>query len=683
MKLLSLFIQCDFLGYQQTFSIGSKSTFKTFFGFLISFIIAIINLTFGVSLFIKLLFHKHPNIVMSTYFDDKIPETQFTQSEIAMTISLQTPDYNYYIDERVYTITVYAISQEIFENGTIITNTTELPLSKCSLFQFEIIPDYFHSLDLENLYCLSPNITTSLKGEYGDKTWKYLQYRFQKCVNTTSNKYHCYTSQEINEKLNGGYLGLFFSQYSVIPNNYALPITVYGKNIIAAFSANYYSDVFLYLKTIEINTDTGLVMDSIKSEKAISYGYHTTLSDARKSSYFLSLTIQISRQKEVFERSYTKLQTVAGEIGGIIKVSLFLGEIVVYFFRSILYQNYITSFFFEKKDNNHAIRSILSNQIKKYKISSTQSNNLNNLHNTTNNNNNTITTNNINNINSNNNNTHKHHLAQPKKYNSVIWTLSDHNDIAVTRNIDKDLPNRLRKKKLFESHIQNNFNKISLNNGTKLKRSLLLNTSHSESRINTTANQHQQTTNNQKATLNSPTKQNVPVRQPYEFSPFWNQLSCGFKDNLYLKGKDFQFSDINKDIEIIHPKKSVQLWMLIGPCLCNKLIKKEIKKLKKRFGRINFLFDGLHYLKNQNDLLMLKRFTLKDKSYFDLFRTYNFELPKKEDVVLFYSSLRKKKRMKDFKQKVFNNDHIRKSTTNSSIDIKLLTSGNIDKDLIM
>ena len=648
MKLFSFLIHCDFLGYKPTFSIGSKSTFQTFFGFLCSLIISGVISYFALTFLFDVITHQNPNIIVTTYFDEKIPEIEFNQTLITMTISLQNPDYSYYVDEKIYKLQVFAITQDVIENGNTERNETELQVSKCSDFlNFYLIPDYFSSLDLDNLYCLNPNTSTTLKGESGMKRWQYLQFRFRKCENSTEGKVSCYSAEEINEKLRGGYIGLFISHYSIVPNNYSHPMGIYGKHIFTSFSANYYSDIFVYLKTLEINTDKGLIINSYQSEKKISYSHYTAISDQRKSDSFLSLTIQMSSQRDVYERSYTKLQTVAGEIGGIMKVCLFAGEIIVYFFRSMLYQDYITSFFFEKQDNSFPIKTIYSNQFHTYNTTTIQ-----------------------------NNCTNKFSkISNPNskfKSNSCAWKLSEQG-INSTANIDNEMLYNKNKKKQFNSNIQNSINRITIKNLLSKKGNSLLNNSLSE--INTNNIIPQKLGVNNKSSKKHDTQKSQQI-----LSPFWGQSSKGKNDN-FCKKKELHLTEHHhKDIKIIKPKKAIRLWMLIGPCLCSKSIQTEIKGLKKRFVRIQFLFDALHYLKGHNDLLMLKRFTLKDKSYFDLFKTYNFELPKKDEMVLFYSSLRKKKRMKDFKQKVATNDHIRKSTTNSSIDIKLVGTNNLEKD---
>ena len=226
MKITSLIIDFDFLGFKQGFSIGSRRSFQTYFGACCSFIVTIIIAYFAYSFSKKVLERRNPNIIITTYFDESPSQVNFDQHSFILTLALQNPDYSYYLNESIYKLTTFAISKEIIDSdGTIQTTEEEIPLIKCSdISEFELIPDYFMTLDLDNLYCLHANNPIILEGEYGKNTWKFIQFRFSKCINSTLNNYSCSAKEEIESRLSGGYLGLFMSHYTVVPNNYKEPI---------------------------------------------------------------------------------------------------------------------------------------------------------------------------------------------------------------------------------------------------------------------------------------------------------------------------------------------------------------------------------------------------------------------------------------------------------------------------
>ena len=70
----------------------------------------------------------------------------------------------------------------------------------------------------------------------------------------------------------------------------------------------------------------------------------------------------MSQTKEIYDRSYDKLQSVAAELGGIMKFCFVCGEVAVYIIRELLYRDYILSFFFEDNSKNERERRSIFNE---------------------------------------------------------------------------------------------------------------------------------------------------------------------------------------------------------------------------------------------------------------------------------------------------------------------------------
>ena len=76
-----------------------------------------------------------------------------------------------------------------------------------------------------------------------------------------------------------------------------------------------------------------------------SYDYIQNDIDFRDYSHFLSISMRLSSKREIYERSYIKLQAIFSNVGGMLKIILLIGEYTVYFIRMTLYKNYILEFF--------------------------------------------------------------------------------------------------------------------------------------------------------------------------------------------------------------------------------------------------------------------------------------------------------------------------------------------------
>jgi hypothetical protein len=644
MKVNSIINHFDFLGHKQTFSIGSYSTYQTLFGSFCSFILSIIIFTYSLFLCKKVFIHKEPNIILTTYFDGKIPTIEFNQDTITMTVALQDTNYSYYINEQVYTVEVYSVTKKIIDShGAIETIEEKLPLVKCrDILEFHIIPDYFLSLDLENLYCLNLNKTIQLEGEYGQKSWKYIQYRYKRCINSTLNNNSCLSSKEIDNKLRGGYLGLFIPHSSVVPADYDTPIKVYGKNLFSSFSGDYFNDIFMYLKTIEVDTDIGVLLKSFKKEKKICFSSLRSNTDVREGDMFLSFSIFMSQERDVYERSYIKLLGMVADIGGIIEVCMFLGEITVFFYRTILYHEYITSFFHETKIHIKKART-------NYRINIGNLTNFKDI---------------SHNLNESNNNTYH--------YNHTNINISDYNCSLNCLNIDKNSSIH---------HSNNSSNRIIKN--SVIHKPLYFNTNTLQSKNEFT--QCHPTINNY---LSNPNH----ICSVFDSSKFKAQKTLislskrvnfnSPKGSANEKEKDTvcQISQGSSKTQEINENKKIQLWMFLGPCLFNSKIKGIIKEIKKKYKRINLLFDILHYLKIQNDILVIKRIAIKENYERSLFKNYIFEMPTEEEESIFTSALNYKKR-KLIKNSLKDKDNKNTECSgNDFINSKIQTDGVLRSD---
>ena len=57
--------------------------------------------------------------------------------------------------------------------------------------------------------------------------WNYIRFNFTKCINSINNNNKCKTEDEINDLLNGEYLGIFVLDYIYEPNIYHKPYKIY------------------------------------------------------------------------------------------------------------------------------------------------------------------------------------------------------------------------------------------------------------------------------------------------------------------------------------------------------------------------------------------------------------------------------------------------------------------------
>lgn len=601
MYLQRLFLKCDLLGKTQNFSIANHDSFRTSIGAVFSLIIVGIIVYFFSYFFLSFILMKNLTVVTTDYIEENPEKVSLTNASYILTISLQNPDYSVYINESIYTINLTLFTVKRHGDGTVTTSKEPIQLIKCNQYNFSSIPEYFNLMDIANLYCINTTKEIFLQGSFGQPEWTYLSFEFNKCINSSFNNNSCLSEEDINKKLDGGYVGLFVTDFSVYPKDFEHPFHLYGKNIFTAFSVRNFLDCWIYLKPIEVTTDYGIIINRIKKKSLFQYDSMKESTDHRSGNCFMSISFRLALSKGIYDRSYTKMHEIVADFGGIIKFCFVIGEISAYFFREMLYKDYILSFFYEKeaknkdKDTSTKRRGTKSFNSPKGKSSIifTKGNKrtymINNCFFTTTNNNNI-------NINNNNNNT-----------NNLLPITSIKQQLPPTSiNIHK------------HSHKVNAFinkNNNNNNNITNISNSFMVNCitpNHKESAPD--------------ISYGSGIGLNIS-----KGSIIKNQTVVG--NDTFLSGEN------NSKHKIIKHKRKLDSLSLAGPCLFKLGIRKKIHEVNLKFKRVLYWFDVIHYLKHNSDLLMVKKHIFDQHQLQRIKYNYNFELSTLNDINIFNYSI--------------------------------------------
>ena len=588
----SCFNQLDIFGIPPLFTIRGRSTFQTQIGSFITIICVFIILIYLLFFLNEMINHKSPNLQSTIYYDDMPSEINLNNNNFAFVFGLQNKEYINYIDESIYKVNAYQTKLTLNKDGIYHFENEKLKIIKCDEYEFKIIPDKFKKLPLNNLYCLDNNI--SLKGDYMKEYWNYIKLNFSKCENTTENK--CKSEEEINRLLNGGYIGIFIPDNSFDSNKYNNPYKTFIKNIYGAFSIKYFEDIFLYIKLVEITTDSGYFFEDKKSINYSAYDYIQNAIDFRQSEHFLTLTIRISTKREVYKRSYIKLQTIFSTIGGMIKIILLIGEYSVYFIRMTLYKNYILEFF---NLDESAIR--IDNIRKIYNLSG-------------------------------NNNTKKNNIMSFSKLNKTIdYKLQSKYKInkKIKFKVDDEFENK--------SNCYNEENSIIINDLSNKENFILsdkLNTFKQNNYITNSKLVYQGNKKKnslfQKNNIDNTIKK-IDLKQS-TINRGETVMSSRTVNNIRVKNSNFD--DMNRTFTskfrqtLIIPKTQLRVIKVPGFCsdfVCKKNTLYTIKQVHENYKEIQFLLDIVHYLKSQNELNIIGKYLFTEEQRIALSHTYTFK----------------------------------------------------------
>ena len=564
---LSVLFTFDYFALRPHLYFNGKYYYSTIFGSCLSIII-LIGICIFLTYYLLIVFHKKETKLITTIFNDENPQLiHLKKDNFALTISLQDVFYNNYINESIYTIKANKIKVVLNEDGTSTTYTSKINLIKCSEFTFQIIPDYFKQLPLDHLYCLN-DTDMEIQGQFMQPIWQFINFEFSKCNKETS-KVECAPDDIIEKVLRGGFIGMFITDFSIDTNNYSHPYYVYGRNVYNGFSEFYYIDLWIYLKPIEIITDEGILFTKIKKHNV--FAYESMKHDVyfKDGDVFASVTIRDSPKREVYERSYTKIQDVGAIIGGIVNVCLTLGEWFIYFIKFLLYKNYFLQFFSE----NTVIfyENIQKNSKKKTKDV-------------------------VNKIEIKNYNSNKNYKKSDSNYIININFNENKNSTSNLFNNSINNKNNISKRKKSNNEIISNF---------KIKKNINSNLS----------------LNNNKIFQN----------QDYYKKPILkkNLLNCDNDlDNMinydYDLSKSFLFlMQNNKEYFKKKPPKIIDERSIILLC-CQKNAWNKIKNINKKFSKINYLFDLIYFIKTRNEINLIENILFNQEQKKILSAIYKF-----------------------------------------------------------
>jgi hypothetical protein len=335
------FIYLDIFGAKPRFLIDGYKSQRSYIGAFFSIVCILCVFLFFTYYFHQILSHKKPTMVVSNLIDD-VPEKYWFGDDFMLAISLQYPNYTNFINENVYVLKIYDVEYKFLEDNSYEFHEKEIPYTICSNYTFKVLPEYYHELNLKQLYCV--NFTGHfLEGEYGQKKWRTINFKFNKCKNSTNS--NCLTQEEIEKQLEGGYVDIFMTDQTIDPKNYKNPTKIYGKNIFNSINGREYMDYWIYLKRMDIQTDNGILFDNIIEKSVIAFEKATAMKYTLQTENFLQVIFRISINKDLYDRSYMKLQEAAGGIGGVVKIVFTIGKALNYLSKIILYKNYLLQFF--------------------------------------------------------------------------------------------------------------------------------------------------------------------------------------------------------------------------------------------------------------------------------------------------------------------------------------------------
>lgn len=205
--------------------------------------------------------------------------------------------------------------------------------------------------DITDYKCLSDKETNntdySLVNKIGSAEFTSFHVGMTTCMNNTLQN-DCATQEDIDELVNNLYLHLVITNNFIDSSNLTSPIqSTYFNKLFKLQSGNLRRDVFYY-KTFDYLSDEGMITPSnTKHVGAWISRYDSEFFYTPENPLRAEIILSLEQSKVTYQRTYTKLQKVAADVGGMLKICTVVIGIIsnkyayVHFYDSI-YSKYET-----------------------------------------------------------------------------------------------------------------------------------------------------------------------------------------------------------------------------------------------------------------------------------------------------------------------------------------------------
>ena len=329
----------DFFGGPINIYHNGKTKLTSSFGGLISLLILImlgvLFYGFGQDFFLR----KNPAFMKSTISPHSYPFHKLTNKNLSLVFRLEDVNGSavnmsdqwyhqivnkkyindkktkeFYISEEYPISLVKCNSSLLFLNNTF-EKTYNLDTMLCPIFNKTLIGGFWDSDEIGyiemNLYsCEEGNLNPLTQEKCGSNDLKNIYY------NTDI------------------YFTIYFQETVINPDNYISGIRKKMNNIYLLLDPLFLKHADLYIKEVLLTTDYGWLIHQIDIEKSftiskIQYDMKSNNPNKSGNKMLIRNFIYLERESDNFKREYPKLQNVAAQVGGIIKIGILLAEFIV------------------------------------------------------------------------------------------------------------------------------------------------------------------------------------------------------------------------------------------------------------------------------------------------------------------------------------------------------------------
>ncbi len=370
-----LFKYVDMFGKEPEIYYKGSQKKTSWIGRIFSVSFVLIYFAFFVYKLIRML-EKDDVIFYDTFaYAEEPPYVKITNENFYGGFALEDPlTYDVFIDEEIYIPKAYFKRAEK-KGDDFEWQVKELELERCQIEKFgSLHRELFKKKKLHNYYCFK-EIDFALEGHFSYDLYSFFFIQFFPCVNTTE-KQNCKPLEKIDYYLKNTFVSFEFQDIELNPNDYKTPFRPKSANFYTTVGKRLFKEVHAFFQVVEVQTDMDWLgfneFQNYKSEQYLKYdemGEMNNIIDENiyeTGKSFCDFTIKLSEDMRIEKRTYTKLLTILGDIGGLMEVIFTIFKIISSFSVDILYEISLVNNLFNF-DLNKKVVILKESEKKKFK----------------------------------------------------------------------------------------------------------------------------------------------------------------------------------------------------------------------------------------------------------------------------------------------------------------------------
>ena len=347
------YLDFDIYSRRISFFFKNKEKFSTLFGFVLTVLYIVLSIIIFLIYFIRTLKRVEVTASDSIIYPTDIPSIDINNNLFYIAFGLEDPvKLTRIINETIYYPEVIFV-EKIKVNGEFITKSeTLLEIEKCSNIKFgEEYQVLLERHQINNSYCIK-ELNLKLEGGPSHIKMSYIKINIYPCVNNTQNSNHCQSQEIIDKYLTSAYFSILAKDIGFNPLNFKVPIIPLLQYLYTPIDKSILKEYIIYFGITEINTDTGLFLNTIKKETYLKYikDLHSIFFFENKPNYggkeIFSAQIRLEETINFHKRTFTKMSQVLSITGGYMQIiSTVFGLIALLTRKFSLEKNLLNSLF--------------------------------------------------------------------------------------------------------------------------------------------------------------------------------------------------------------------------------------------------------------------------------------------------------------------------------------------------